>query len=267
MKLTLTYLLTILAIGNALPHAADSQRDGLATIESRDFSPLDSHDLFKRKGGGGSGSRGGSGSSGSGSSSSRGGSSSSSGSSSSRPAGSSTSSTGGSTKGGSGVTPNYGGTYYAGGARTPYTSGTRSPSGISPVLLPVAALAIFPGLWLYGAYAYNYPHPYTFHNSTSNTNETKPIECLCAEYQVCGCDGNTNTTYFDDLIGNGSVADLDSAVKVATVNGTSTLVVNGTLANGTTADDGTASGAARMMMELSGFWVMALTVVAMVVVV
>lgn len=69
---------------------------------------------------------------------------------------------------GSGVRPGYGGgRYYGGGATVPYTAGHRSPLGLAPfLLLPVAALAIFPGLWLYGVYSYPYTHPYTFVNQT-----------------------------------------------------------------------------------------------------
>jgi hypothetical protein len=82
-------------------------------------------------------------------------------SSSSSPKGSSSSNTGGRTKTGSGVTPNYGGgRYYGGGATTPYQSGSRSPLGIAavPLAFGVGALAFYPGIWLYGAYAYPYSH-------------------------------------------------------------------------------------------------------------
>lgn len=65
----------------------------------------------------------------------------------------------------------------------------------------------------------------------------------------------------DSLIGNGSYAALNqSVVTVADVNGTSTILINGTLPNGTTASGGTtsASGASslgRGLMEASGYWV------------
>ncbi|KAI4599605.1 hypothetical protein KJ359_001702 [Pestalotiopsis sp. 9143b] len=43
-----------------------------------------------------------------------------------------------------------------------------------------------------------------------------------------------------DIIGNGSYAGLNQAViTVANVNGTDTIFINGTLANGTTASGGT----------------------------
>ena len=78
---------------------------------------------------------------------------------------------------GSGVRPAYGGgRYYGGGATVPYTAGQRSPLGLAPLLIPpIAALAIFPGLWLYGVYQYPYTHPYMFVNETV-TNATFPSD-------------------------------------------------------------------------------------------
>ena len=210
--------------------------------------------LEKRRGGGGK-SGGSSGSSSSGSSSS-GGKSGSSGSSGSKGSGSSTSSS-------SSLSPSYGGgRYYYGGASTSYASGARSPRGITPYLLGGAALGFFPGLWLYGAYAYPYSHPYNFRNETApanSQNETLPVTCLCQEYSACGCDDSGNTTYIDSIIGNGSSQSLNSSLaRVTTVNGTKTLVINGTLPNGT--DDSTTSAAGggrrQTLMENSGFWVM-----------
>ncbi|KAF2668814.1 hypothetical protein BT63DRAFT_286139 [Microthyrium microscopicum] len=153
--------------------------------------------------------------------------------------GGSSSSGGGTSRGGSGVTPSYGGgRYYGGGASVPYAAGARSSRGLAPVgLLGVGALAFFPGLWLYGAYLYPYSSPYSFHNRTSNNNETKPVECLCQEYSVCGCDENSDSTYLDSVIGDGNTTSFNqSLVRVADVNGTSTIVLNGTLPNGTTAN-------------------------------
>lgn len=142
------------------------------------------------------------------------------------------------------------------------------------MLLGVGALSLLPGLWIYGAYSYPYSHPYTFRNASARANssvttrdtitdegvnQTKPITCLCAQYQECGCDDNSNTTYLNELIGNGSYEALNlSLVQVSDVNGTSTILINGTLPNGTTSAGGTenANAATRMIMEASGFWVM-----------
>src|ERR1700730_16701632 len=122
----------------------------------------------------------------------------------------------------------------------PYTSGLHSPSGIAPILfLSAGAFAVFPALWLYGVYSYPYTHPYGFHNTTSGKNESKPVNCLCEEYSECGCDENGDNSQLDQLVGNGSYRGLNqSVVTVADINGTSTILINGTLPNGTTAAGG-----------------------------
>lgn len=80
-------------------------------------------------------------------------------------------------------------------------------------------------------------------------------------YSACGCDNNSNTTYLDSLVGNGSVADENSTlIHVGNVNGTKTLIINGTLPNGTngtndTSTSSTTSGTARQnLLEYSGLW-------------
>lgn len=189
--------------------------------------------------------------------------------------GSSSSTTGGKTKTGSGTTPAYGGgKYYGGGASVPYSSGGKSPSGITPIAIGasaglVAGTALYawsPHYWPYGAYNYPYSHTYTFHNDTANKNETKPVECLCAQYEECSCDDNTNSTYMNDIIGNGSYAAMNhSLATVADVNGASTILINGTLANGTTASGGTEDAFSRgslsqVAMQSSSYVVMAAVV-------
>ncbi|TKA78337.1 hypothetical protein B0A55_03614 [Friedmanniomyces simplex] len=244
MKLpqTLLFLLGIITTIHAL--ALPSSLDTIADA---------SKELFKRKGGGGGHGSSGGGSSG-GSSGGKGGSTSSSGSSGSRSgASASTSNTGGRTSAGSGVTPSFGGgRYYGGGAAAPYTAGSRSPGGVAPYLLAGGALAFFPGIWLYGAYAYPYYGAHTYHNNTDNQNETRPIQCYCAQYAECGCDNNTDSSYLNSVANNNTVS------RVADVNGTETLLINGTLENGTTASGGTSSAAGSFrqgLAEKSGWWV------------
>ena len=161
---------------------------------------------------------------------------------------SSSSSSGGSTAKGSGPARSYGGgAYYGGGGAVPYTAGQRSAKGIAPVaLLGVGALAFFPGLWLAGAYLYPYSHPYAFYNRSSNRNESKPVKCLCQQYQPCGCDDNDDSTFLNQTIGDGTNLN-NTLVRVADVNGTSQIFLNGTLPNGTTAPGGEGAG-----MSLSG---------------
>ncbi|ESZ91331.1 hypothetical protein SBOR_8272 [Sclerotinia borealis F-4128] len=196
---------------------------------------------------------------------------------------SSSSSTGGATRAGSGPAPAYGGgRYYGGGATTPYSSGRSSPLGIAPLFLGVGLLSIYPGLWLYGAYSYPYHNPYSFrnHSATNGTNttaavetrqesdttgveQTRPVTCLCAAYSECGCDDNGNSTFIAELIGDGNYAALNkSLVNVADVNGTTTILINGTLPNGTTASGGTDSAARKTIAEGLGWWVMIAVVFA-----
>ena len=209
-----------------------------------------SRDLFKRKGGGGGGGRGGGGSSGG----SRGGSSSSSSSGSSsgsRGSGSSSSGSRGSSAGSGAPRAYGGGAYYGGGAASPYPAGRASPRGIAPGFIGGAALgglAFFPGLWLYGVYAYSYPGIYHWRNTTSNQNETGPVECLCQQYNPCGCEGNNNTDYLNSVANNGTLAQ-------RAANGT--LYINGTLPNGTTApgSESAAPSLKQGILESSGFWI------------
>lgn len=143
--------------------------------------------------------------------------------------------------------------------------------GLTPYVLAGAGLGIFPGLWLYGAYAYNFNHPYYFHNASNTTdsknNESLPVTCLCDQYSACGCDDDGNTSYIDSLLGDGTASSQnDSLVHVGNVNGSKTVVINGTLPNGT--DDSaptTANGASsQKVLEVSGFWLVIAIVAATV---
>ncbi|KAF4995553.1 hypothetical protein FDECE_12752 [Fusarium decemcellulare] len=271
-----------------LASAAASVINGPRHIKRIEYEPsADEPELYKRRGGGGGGGRGGGGGgsssggssggrsggssgggrSGSGSSSSggsrgssrSGSSSSSSGSRGNRGGSSSSSNAGGGSRGGSGPQPNFaGGRYYPGGAQTPYKAGNKSPvRSIAPFVLVGGALAFWPGVWLYGAYMYPYTNQYHYHNDTSDEDETRDVICGCARYAVCGCDDNNDTAYYDELIGNGSWQALNkSIVNVAKVNGTMTILINGTLPNGTTVpeEDSFAGPGMRTMIENLGYW-------------
>lgn len=207
----------------------------------------DASHLFKRKGGGGGGGRGGGGfSSGSSGGGSRGSGSTSSG-----------GSRGGSRSGGvAGVGPQprtyAGGSYYGGGAATPYRSGSRSPGGVSPFLIGGAGVGFLgAGALAYGAYYY-YPYHgyYAYHNNSANENQTRPVDCYCGRYAQCGCDSRNETDYVNSVANNQSVA------RVADVNGTDTLLINGTLPNGTTVAQAGESKAALLSSGLGqiGGW-------------
>lgn len=186
--------------------------------------------------------------------------------------GSPSSSAGGRTTTGSGPAPAYaGGKYYGGGAAVPYKAGQPSRSGINPVLLGAgAAVAFWPGLWLYGAYMYPYTHHHSFYNASSKQNETKPVTCGCDPYQVCGCDENGDPQYLRDIVGNGT--NLNSTlVAVGTVDGVQRILINGTLPNGTTApggdEDPNAGAGMHTMLHAAGWWPVVAIVSAMVLIV
>lgn len=139
----------------------------------------------------------------------------------------------------------------------PYKSGNKTPSGIAAVVLVGTALAFWPGVWLASAYLYHYDNPYRYYNVSSQANETRNIICGCAAYAVCGCDENNSTAYYQELIGNGSYASLNKTiVNVAEYQGNMTILINGTLPNGTTAAaaDSAAGDSLRSMAEAAGFW-------------
>ncbi|OJJ54028.1 hypothetical protein ASPSYDRAFT_93793 [Aspergillus sydowii CBS 593.65] len=271
MKITIAsaiaLLLSTTVTSVAVPTSDIATRHSDIFARSHEDLGLEGRDLEKRRGGGGGGRGGGGGSGGGGGGRGGGGGSSSSGgrpSSGNHPATrpgstSTTSNRGGTSPGGSGPRPSYGrgGGYYGGGAVAPYQSGIRSPLGVVPFFLPVAALAFFPGLWLYGAHVYPYDHHYNYTNDTNNRNESLPVICLCGEYAECGCDDNNNSTYYESLF-NGTQPKNGSIVRVADVNGTQTIVINGTLPNGTTVDEAAVDSAAAMsVIQASGYWIMA----------
>ena len=138
-----------------------------------------------------------------------------------------------------------------------------------PVFFAASFLAFWPGIWLYGAYQYHYTHPYGYYNHTSLKNETKPITCACDPYSECGCDENGDQTFMSELVGNGSYDGLNKTlITVGDVNGTSTLLINGTLPNGTTAAGGTenpnAADGMRALLQHAGWWPLVATVCAVV---
>ena len=226
-------------------------------------------------GGGGRGGGGGGGSGGSsGGSSSSGGRGSSSSSGSGSTSGSSSSSSG---SRGSPATYGSGGGVYAGGARAPYAAGSTSPGGIGsrPLIFGAGAvgglsagylLATYP----HGAYLYDLNNHVSYQNQSDN-NQTvlAEVQCICAQYNPCGCDQNPDPGFVNSLIGNGSYATLQANNVTATIaNGTldhgrardgtnGTLVIDGTLQNGTGTDD-TSSGASTNMAAMKSLNMLAL---------
>ncbi|KAF2222541.1 hypothetical protein BDZ85DRAFT_129181 [Elsinoe ampelina] len=260
-----SYLLCLYGITSTTSASVIPDSAALAIRDLISESIPHQSDLIKRKGGGSSS---GSSSSSSGSSGSRG-STGSSGSTGTSARTGSGSNVGGSTSRGSGPAPSYGGgRYYGGGAAVPYSAGVASPRArINPLFIAAPALA-FGGLWAYGAFAYPYSSPYSFRNVSRNnaTNESIPVQCWCGQYQSCGCDDNGDRSYLDGIVGNGTGLN-QTLARVVDLNGTQTLVINGSLPNGTTAPGGTdddvvSSGAVKLggFGEFSGWWMMLATV-------
>jgi len=117
-----------------------------------------------------------------------------------------------------------------------------------------------------------------FHNYTSGSSqqdEKLPVICLCAQHSVCGCDENHNEAYTQALYRNATeiAAGSDEKFVSATSNidGMKAMVVNGTLANGTTASGGTlvpppkpSNGNGAVVLRNWGTFVVGLVVAAMV---
>jgi hypothetical protein len=89
-----------------------------------------------------------------------------------------------------------------------------------------------------------------------------PVICLCQQFQVCACEENNNQQYINEIVGNGSYAALNkSLVIVSSVNGTKTLVLNGSLPNGTTSPGGVHDAAAGLNIKnYLDYWFMGLVV-------
>ncbi|KAF5227324.1 hypothetical protein FANTH_14790 [Fusarium anthophilum] len=214
----------------------------------KDESSSDQYELYKRRGGGKGGWRGGS---------------------ISRGSSAGPSSNSGSSRGRSPQPSFSGGRYYPGGSTTSYSAGAVSPGGITPYMIDGAALMFWPGTWVDGAYVYPYNHTHQYHNETSDKDEVRDLLCGCSRYQHCTCDDNNSVQYFNELIGNGSYGALNkSIVTVAEVNGTVAILINGTLSNDTDLPDGKVSGSVitRSMVGTSHYVIVAAIVIAAVIV-
>ncbi|KAK6539520.1 hypothetical protein TWF694_009736 [Orbilia ellipsospora] len=226
--------------------------DGLEFLdeeyERRSVEDSDSIHIFKplekRKGGGGGGGGGKGGGGGGGG----------------KSGGSSGGSSGGKSSGGSSSSKGYktySGGRYGGGSTTGYKAGGKSPLGLVPFLLPLAAVAlIFPGLWLYSVYSYHYNTAYQYYNTTINQLQNVSVQCLCMQYSDCSCDDNGNTTYLSDLV----ALNQSNTTVFATVDGVWTLLINGTVENGTGIASGTSLNSAPSLNLLGYIWMVGVAV-------
>ncbi|RDA91557.1 hypothetical protein CP533_4348 [Ophiocordyceps camponoti-saundersi (nom. inval.)] len=248
MRMNLAFLLA-LCLGDAIARVVQTSD----TTETQ---------LFRRRGGGrvgGSSRGGGSSSSSGGRGSGSGGGRGAGGSSSSNTA--PTSNIGGTSRGGSGPKPSFGGgRFFGGGGRVPYRAGIASPLGIAPFFLLGASLAFWPGVWLHGAHLYPYSYVHHYRNESSGRNETAKVLCGCDRFEECGCDENNDRAFYDGLIGNGSYDALNkSVIDVGEFRGQKTLLINGTLPNGTTID-GPDSAASSFAAVTTALWTVVATI-------
>ncbi|EXL64718.1 hypothetical protein FOPG_19028 [Fusarium oxysporum f. sp. conglutinans race 2 54008] len=149
------------------------------------------------------------------------------------------------------------GRYYAGGSVRRFKAGAASPRRIRPYPMAGAALSFWPGVWLYGAYMYPFTDTCSYHNETSDEDEERPVLCGCSRYEYCACDDPDSAPYFKEFIGSGSYEALNkSIVDVAEVNGTKTILINGTLPNDTALDGDKDKNSAptRYVVGTFGYW-------------
>lgn len=100
-------------------------------------------------------------------------------------------------------------------------------------------------------------------DSEFGVNQTKPVNCLCAKDADCGCDDNGDTAFLDSLIGDGDWAQLNKTlVQVADINGTSTILIDGTLPDGTVEIDSTSGASSSLTLggSITGYFVMLIIV-------
>lgn len=257
MRLTLA-LLTFPVLSAASLIAVNNEH----SLTEDNVNILNTSCLYKRRGGGGGGGHGGGGHGGGGRGG-WGGHGGSGGTGGGKTSGSSNA--GGISHKGSGTQPAYGSgrngdpRIYGGGVIVPYPAGGRSPTAnLDGKPFPADEVAkIWPGYWgLFSVYFYSYHQPYSFRNQSTKLakTETLPVICLCTQYVVCGCDETGSKANLRELIGTGNYKKLNrTLVLVTSYHRHKTVLLNGTLANGTTTSD--APGGLGYSSGLAlGFW-------------
>ena len=173
---------------------------------------------------------------------------------------------GGSSPGGSGPPRGYGGGgFYGGGSAVPFVAGAAA-GGLAGYAIAHSSLGFWPGHWYGNAYLYDYKDSVTFHNATTNKDETLPVTCGCSESAECSCGNNVQTA--KELLGNGTYSALNkSLIDVGTYKNRKTILINGTLPDGTTApggSDDSSTGSATSLVSAAGVWPVVACVLATV---
>ncbi|OJJ08841.1 hypothetical protein ASPVEDRAFT_34970 [Aspergillus versicolor CBS 583.65] len=139
---------------------------------------------------------------------------------------------------------------YTGGAAVPYLSGKVSPNGVSP--RKFTNLPYTPDLEEYPSgyectipntnYAYKYEAEFEYTESDDDSSHSAPIYCCCALGSLCGCDDfHQNSSFVLAMLERemASVNPLNStSVCAIDIEGETTVLVSGTLEDGSTKADG-----------------------------
>lgn len=140
---------------------------------------------------------------------------------------------------------------YTGGAAVPYLSGKVSPNGVSP--RKFTNLPYTPDLEEYPSgyectipntnYAYKYEAEFKYTESDDDdTSRNAPIYCCCALDSLCGCDDfHQNSSFVLAMLKRemDSPNPLNStSVCAIDIEGETTILVSGTLEDGSTKADG-----------------------------
>lgn len=91
----------------------------------------------------------------------------------------------------------------------------------------------------YGYYVYRLNNTLPAENKIAgswNSTTKYPVLCFCHNYGVCGCD---NISHENESVTNSIQDTIKWNTSYAVINGTEYSLLNGTLANGTTAPGGT----------------------------
>ncbi|KAL4937345.1 hypothetical protein BDV06DRAFT_232645 [Aspergillus oleicola] len=148
-------------------------------------------------------------------------------------------------------------TLYLGGSLVPYQSGTKSPNGMLPERfenlpyepdlsrIPSDLLCQVPN----SNYAYKYQKGFNWTHMEGETGNYEyvttwvPVYCCCAFDGLCGCDDYHRNEYFVDALleelGLGNAPRNSSSVCAVDVDNETMILVQGSLANGSTKADNT----------------------------
>lgn len=152
-----------------------------------------------------------------------------------------------------------GGTYYPGGADNPYPAGRASPGGLPAHLVSAAAFGLVGASPEY-EYTYHTGYPY-YLNTTTHEERILLVQCVCCQYNPCGCEDRFEVSAIREMLNTSGIA------KIEPVNGSTIVVINGTLLNsttGTTSAAGLRAPGIANWRETTNWWVLATIVGAMV---